>query len=254
MPSRFAFVIPLVLLLGCGGEPSGPAPLRVAAASDLQEALPILAARFALDTGIKVEPVFGSSGQLAQQIKAGAPFDVFLSANRTYVDDLAKSGEIRPDSVATYTRGSLVMVVNNLYDPGIKTLADLADKKVTLISIANPDFAPYGVAAKQAIERAGLWETVKPKIVTAETVRQALQTVQTGNAEVGLVGRAISGGKGIRTIPLPPDVCDPILQGMGIIAETKQPEAAAKFAEFLIGETGQGMLKQFGFLSIPPGP
>jgi len=240
----------LTILAGCGSKPAGPPPLRVAAASDLQMALPIVIARFKSDTGIDVEPIYGASGQLAQQVKAGAPFDLFLAANRSFVDDLARAGSIRPESVRPYARGSLVLVVNDLFDPGVKTLADLAGAKVKSIAIANPDIAPYGAAARQVLEREGLWEGVRPKLVMAENVRQALQFVESGNAEVGFVGRAIADVKGVRKIPIASGSYAPIVQGMGIVAESGRRDDAERFARFLIGDVGQGILRDFGFLSI----
>jgi molybdate transport system substrate-binding protein len=244
----------LGLSAGCGSSERSATPLRIAAASDLQSAMPVLISAFRSETKIEVEAVFGVSGQLAQQIKAGAPYDLFLSANRTFVDDLAKSGSIVPDTVKAYTKGTLVLVVNDLFDPGVKSLADIAADKVKSIAIANPDLAPYGAAAKQVLERAGLWDKVKPKLVFAESVRQALQFVESGNAEVGFVGKAIAGVKGVRTVSLSPDGYDPIVQGMGVVAESRRGGDAAKFGEFLLGETGQGILKDFGFQSIVQKP
>jgi molybdate transport system substrate-binding protein len=282
MTRRVALLIlPIALAAGCWSDtptpaptpPPGPAgateptpsqprdatstskePLRAAAASDLQAVLPVLAARFKADTGIEVEPVFGASGQLAQQIKAGAPFDLFLSANRKFVDDLAGAGVIRPDSVRPYTRGVLVLVVNTLVDPGVKGLADVAGEKVKTVAIANPEIAPYGAAAKQALERAGLWEKVKPKLAQSESVRQALQYVQSGNAEVGFVGKAIADVKGIRTIPLPPDAYDQIVQALGVVKDSKRADDAERFAKFLLGEVGQGIFRDFGFRSVGESP
>ena len=272
MPRRLALLLPIALVAGCGSEPTAKAPtsapavksneaparaaestakepLRVASASDLQAVMPVLVARFKADTGIDVEPIFGASGQLAQQIKAGAPFDLFLAANRKFVDDLATSGAIRPESVKPYARGVLVLVVNKLFDPGVKSLADIAGDKVKTVAIANPEIAPYGAAAKQALERAGLWEKVKPKLVQSESVRQALQFVESGNAEVGFVGKAISDVKGVRSIPLPPDGYDPIIQALGIVKDSKRADDAERFATFLLGEVGQGILRDFGFRS-----
>lgn len=247
-------LLPLALAAGCGSKPSAQEPLRVAAASDLQAVMPILASRFKADTGIDVEPVFGASGQLAQQIKAGAPFDLFLAANRSFVDDLARAGTVRPESVRPYARGMLVLVVNKLFDPGVKALADVAGENVKTIAIANPAVAPYGAAAKQALERAGLWDKVQPKLVQAESVRQTLQFVESGNAEVGFVGKAIADVKGVRSIPLPPEGYDPIVQALGIVQESKRGEDAERFARFLLGGDGQGILKDFGFLSAEAAP
>ncbi|MEO6811987.1 MAG: molybdate ABC transporter substrate-binding protein, partial [Isosphaeraceae bacterium] len=137
----------------------------------------------------------------------------------------------------------------------IQTLADLARPEIKRVALANPAFAPYGAAGKQALERAGLWEAVKPKVAQAETVRQALQFVQSGNAEAGLVGLAIAKGPGVRTIAVDPALYDPIIQGVGIVAQTKQPREAERFLRFLLGEAGQRILADFGFSPASgPGP
>jgi molybdate transport system substrate-binding protein len=145
-----------------------PVPLRVAAASDLQRALPELAGAYTRSSGVEVVLSFGASGRLAVQIKAGAPFDVFLAANRKFVDDLAASGDLRPDSVRPYARGSLVLAVHRGSGDEVESLADLGKAGVKKVALANPSFAPYGAAGKQAIERAGLWADVGPKLVQAE--------------------------------------------------------------------------------------
>jgi molybdate transport system substrate-binding protein len=250
---RLGWLFPFVLVAGCGSKPA-PVPLRVAAASDLQSVMPILTSRFKADTGIDVEATFGASGRFAAQIKQGAPFDLFLAANRAFVDDLAKAGAIRPDSVKLYARGPLVLVVNRLFDPGVGGIDDLAGDKIKTVAIANPETAPYGAAAKQLLERAGLWDKVKPKIVQAESVRHALEFVESGNAEVGFVAKAIADVKSVRSIPLPADGYDPIIQSLGIVADSKRGEDAERFAGFLLGEVGQGILRDFGFLSVEASP
>ncbi len=241
-----------VLLLAAGCEQAAPElpKVRVASASDLQQALPILAAAFRQDHGIEVVPSFGASGQLAEQIRQGAPFDVFLSANREFVDRLAREGIIKPDSVRPYARGELVLAVNKLSALKIKSLQELTRADVHKIAIANPETAPYGMAAKQALERAGLWETLKPKIVPAESVRQALQFVQSGNAEVAFVGRSISDVPEAVTVPLPIDVCDPIIQFLGVVARSDHPDEAGKFVEFVLSDVGQGILRDLGFRKV----
>jgi molybdate transport system substrate-binding protein len=251
MTRRLLPILTLALIAGCGSKP-GPEPLRVAAASDMQDVFPILASAFKLDTGLDVEPVFGASGQLAQQIKAGAPFDLYLAANSRFVDDLAKAGAIKSDSVRPYARGTLVLAINALFDPGVKTLADIAGDKVKTVAIANPDLAPYGAAAKGALERAGIWDKVKPKLVYGENVRQALEFVRTGNAEVGLVARSIADVKGVKLIPLANDAYEPIVQTLGVVAGSKRAGDAERFAGFLLSEDGQGILRRFGFLSVGP--
>ncbi len=250
---RLAWLFALVLVAGCGSKPA-QVPLRVAAASDLQSVMPILASRFKADTGIDVEASFGASGRFAAQIKQGrrstSSSRRIGRSSMTWRSPVA----IRPDSVRPYARGSLVLVVNKLFDPGVKGLDDLAGDKIKTVAIANPETAPYGAAARQLLERAGLWEKVKPKIVQGESVRQALEFVESGNAEVGFVGKAIADVKAVRSIPLPPDGYDPIVQALGIVADSKRGDDAERFAGFLLGPVGQGILRDFGFLSVGATP
>jgi molybdate transport system substrate-binding protein len=246
-------------IAGCGtsrdpastAAPAGRAepakPFRVAAASDLQVALPKLAERFRARTGIGVEPSFLSSGVLAQQIRQGAPFDVFLSANEAFVRDLAKDGIIRPESVHSYARGSLVLAVYRELGDRIGSLDDLAKPEVKKIALANPETAPYGKGGKQALERAGLWTRLQPKIVVAESVRQALVYAQKGDAEAALVGRAIAAVPEVRLVEIEPRLYDPIVQSLGIVADSSRQADAERFTGFVLGEEGQTILKEFGF-------
>ncbi len=247
---RWAFLILPSLWIGCGPSAPEAAKLRVAAASDLRQALPVLASAFRVQSGLEVVPTFAASGQLADQIRQGAPFDVFLSANRIFIDRLASEGVVKSDSVRPYARGSLVLAVNKLWGVKIRTMDDLTRPEVHKIAIANPDTAPYGMAAKQALERAKLWDVLKPKIVPAESVRQALQFVQSGNAEVGFVGRSIADVREAVVVNLPPDVCDPIDQYLGIVTRTEQADGARAFADFVLSDVGQGILRDLGFKKV----
>lgn len=238
---------------GCGdGSASQTRPqLRVAAASDLQLALPILAARFKLDSGIEVVSTIGASGTLAEQIKNGAPYDVFLAANVGFVNGLVRENLVKPDSLHTYARGSLALVVpkSNMNTKGI---ADLEAAEIKAIALANPSFAPYGLAAKQALESAKLWDKLEPKRVLAANVREALQFVESGNAEAAFVGTAaVQGSKTLRVIPINPDLYQPILQGLGVVATSDRVNDAERFTRFLLSETGQGILRDMGFATVP---
>jgi molybdate transport system substrate-binding protein len=218
----------------------------VAAASDLQAVLPVLAERFRTAHRIEVVPVFGASGMLARQIEQGGPFDLFLSANKKFVDNLAAKGAVNADSVTPYAEGHLVLVVNRQADVAVTGLADLTRREVKHIAIANPETAPYGFAAKQALEKSGL-EAVVSKLVQAESIRQALQFVQTGNAEVGLVARSVANVPEVRQVELDRTLYDPIMQYMGIVTRTGNPAAARKLANFLLSDKGREILVSFGF-------
>jgi molybdate transport system substrate-binding protein len=225
--------------------------LRVAAASDLQGVLPSLTDRFTASSGVTVTSVFGASGQLAQQIRQGAPFDVFLSANMAFIRDLTKEGLIESDTVGAYARGRLVLVVNRDVKATIEGLADLSRPEVKRVAIANPETAPYGLAARQALEKSGLWERLRPKLAEAESVRQALQYVQTGNAEAGLVAHSVAGVPEVRSTEVDPALHEPILQGLGVVARSDHGESARKFTRFLLGGEGREVLVSHGFEPPP---
>jgi len=257
LAARLAITLLFVFASGCGHRDAAPAPLRVAAASDLQMVLPRLIEQFTRETSRSVTPSFGASGHLAEQIKGGAPFDVFLAANQTFVRDLADAGLIKPGSVRPYARGSLVLAVFDQVSGEIARLEDLARPAVKKIALANPDTAPYGKAGKQALERAGLWKQLEPKIVMAESVRQALNYVQEGNAEAALVGRAIVKVKGVVSVDVDARLYDPIIQALGILTSSTHPQEAESFAQFVLGEEGQRIMRGFGFAppeESAPGP
>jgi molybdate transport system substrate-binding protein len=220
----------------------------VAAAADLHFAFTEIGRRFQEETGVPVTFVFGSSGQLAQQIENGAPFDVFAAASEEYVDRLAARGLIVPDSRQLYAQGRLAIVVNRRSGRIVERLEDLADPSLGPIAIANPDHAPYGLAARQALERAGLWEQVQPRLVMGENVRQALQFVQTGDAPVGIVALSVANVPEVRYVPVPPELHEPINQALAILKSSPQPDVARRFVEFVNGPQGRPIMRRYGFL------
>jgi molybdate transport system substrate-binding protein len=246
-----ACVIGLVLLTfaGCGpaAGPDPEEPLHIAAASDLQRVLPKLLIRYTAITGTTTISTPDASGRLAEQIKAGAPFDLFLSANRKFVDDLAGSGLILPETVQDYARGSLVLCVGPSARDLVKGLDDLKKPLVKKIAIANPDYAPYGVAARQALERANLWAGLEPRIVRAESVRQTIFYVQNGDAEAALVSRALADPKEIQVIDVDPALYDPLVQSLGVVAASRRRADAIALARFIMGDEGQAILHEAGF-------
>ncbi len=125
--------------------------------------MPKLAERFEKRTGIAVSLSFGASGQISEQIKAGAPFDVFMAANDAFVRDLASEGLVRDETVQQYTRGSLVLAVYHKHEKLVKRLEDLARPEVKKIALANPATAPYGKAGKQALERTACGKRSSPR-------------------------------------------------------------------------------------------
>lgn len=178
---------------------------------------------------------------------------MFLSANTALVDDLAAAGAVDPESVRPYAVGTLVLAVNRGSGVRVERLADLTRPGVKAVAIANPDTAPYGAAARQALTRAGLWDALKPKIVPADSVRQAFRYVQSGDAEVGLVGSATAAAPGVDVVEIDRALYDPIVQGLGVVSSSSRKAEAAEFVAFVVSPMGQSVLAGFGFRP-PPGP
>ncbi|HEV8203507.1 MAG TPA: molybdate ABC transporter substrate-binding protein [Pyrinomonadaceae bacterium] len=220
--------------------------LTVAAASDLTPAFEEIGRAFEAANGIKVVFMFGSTGMLTRQIENGAPVDVFAAANVSYVDELDKNGLIIPDSRAIYARGRITLWTRDDSPIRLQGVADLARPEVMRIAIANPDHAPYGLAAKQALESVGIWDHVKPKLVYGDNIRQTLQYAETGNVDVSIVALSLSvQGHGRWTL-IPEELHQPIDQGLGIIKTTKHEQAARAFIAFIEGPQGQEIMKKYG--------
>lgn len=166
----------------------------VAAASSLQFVLNEIAADFAEDTGDTVRFTFGSSGNLARQIRQGAPFELFLSADETFVTDLAADGFTRdPGTVYAVGRLALFIPTGSALKPDLTDLRPaLSDGRVTKFAIANPEHAPYGRRAEEVLRLQELWDTVAPHLVFGENVAQAAQFTTSGNAQGGLIPHALA--------------------------------------------------------------
>jgi molybdate transport system substrate-binding protein len=225
-----------------------PVVLTVAAAADLTPAFQEIGALFAAQSGVKVDFTFGSTGQLGQQIEAGAPVDVFAAANIEYIDQLAAKGLIVPGTKALYARGRIVLWTPPDSTLPIDTLADLTNPAIRHIAIANPDHAPYGVAARQAMQHAGIWDELKPNLVLGENVRDTLRYAETGDVDVAIVALSLAiQGNGRWTL-IPENQHEPIDQALAVIAGTKHEAEAKAFAEFVNGKTGRDVMRRYGFV------
>jgi len=247
---RLGVILALALVACAPATTSAPASveLTVAAAADLQFAFTELGALFQQQTGHKVTFVFGSTGQLAQQIENGAPFDLFAAANVSFVDDLAQKQLILTDTVALYARGRIVLAVNRNAGITATQLNDLLSEKITHIAIANPEHAPYGVAAQEALQTAGIWEQIQNKLVFGENVRQTLQFVQTGDAQVGIVALSVAGVPEITWVLLDEELHQPLNQALGVLTTSPNPQVAREFAEFINGPIGRPVMRAYGFV------
>jgi len=221
------------LIAAAGIQLSGQGPL-VAAASDLS---PILSsypdARF----------TFGSSGQLARQIENGAPYELFLSANRAYAERLVAAGKAKREDLYPYATGRLAMWSKS---GRYKRLEDLLDPAVRQIAIANPAHAPYGQAARQALEKAGLWSRLAPKLVYAESVRQTMQFAESGNVDVTLTAWTLVHARA--GILVPAEMHAPLTQYGVPVASSP---SGRRLLAWLVGPEGQKLLRAGGLFPPP---
>ena len=230
--------------------------ITVAAAADMSAALPELVTAYTKKTGQVVKVSFGASGNLTNQIRNGAPFDIFFSADEQYPQQLISEGLAEKDTLYRYAVGRLVLWVPNdspldLSKLGIKALLD---PSVNKISIANPSTAPYGRAAEAALRHFEVYEQVSSRLVVGENISQAAQFVESGNAQAGLVALSLALAPAMKdkgrywTVPL--DAYPTLNQAAVVISKSKQQDAAKKFLEFLRSFEASSLLTRYGF-SLP---
>jgi molybdate transport system substrate-binding protein len=213
--------------------------LLVAAASDLGPTVAELTREALRNQKLTLRVSIGSSGQLARQIEQGAPFDLFLSANENFVRQVVQSGRGDASTVRIYAVGRLALWSKS---GSIGKLEDLAGPDVKRIAMANPNHAPYGQLAKEALKRAGLWAKVEPKLILAETVRQTMQFAGTGNVDAALTSWTMAHDKGGVLLP------DSLRQAGVVIKKSKNAAAAQAFLSFLSSSGGQRILGRHGLL------
>jgi molybdate transport system substrate-binding protein len=254
MRARYGFLTVASLVLA--GQFASAQGLTVAAASDLQPALPAIASQFEKDSGQKVTLTFGSSGNFFTQIQNGAPFDVYLSADIAYPRRLEASGGAERGSLYQYATGRLVLWTRN--DSGIdvrRGLAVLVDARVRRVAVANPVHAPYGRAAVAALRHEQLYDHVRPKFVLGENISQAAQFAQSGSADVGLLALALALSPTLKNsgtyVDIPASWYPPIEQAAVILASSKQKALARQFIDYLKTPASVRTLQAFGFAVSP---
>src|ERR1044072_2831790 len=223
-----AFLLALACVTACKDKTpattASQGDLTVAAASDLTPVFEELGREFESANKTKVVFVFGSTGILTRQIENGAPFDLFAAANVSYIDQLDQKGLIIPDSKIVYARGRITLWTSEESPIRFQGIADLAQPQIQRVAIASPDHAPYGLAAKQALQSAGIWYRVRPMLVYGDTVRQTLQYAQTGNVEVAIVPLSLSIPSGGRWTLITEELHEPISQGRASRKTTKNEQ------------------------------
>jgi molybdate transport system substrate-binding protein len=233
---------------------AGPSrTLTVAAAANLKGAAEELKRAFEAEhPGVEVALTFGASGTFVAQLRNGAPFDLFLSADREYPDQVVAAGLASAADERVYALGRLALWLpaRSPVDVEKRGLAALADPAVKRIAIANPAVAPFGRAAEQALKAAGVHDAVKEKLVLGTSVAQAAQFATTGAADAAFLpssltlGSELSGGK----VVLVPERLYARIEQAGVVLSASRDAALARsLLAFLVGEKGRAILTRFGY-------
>lgn len=249
-------LLAVVVLSACGERTparttrSGQPPLIVAAASDLSRMLQAAQPAIEQACGRSINVTPGSSGQFAEQVRAGASFDVFLSADKSYIDDVERAGLIVPGTSVSYAVGRLALAWRSGGTP-LASLVDLTRSDIQHIAIANPEHAPYGRIARDALTAAGVWDRVNAKVVYGETVRQATDYVGSGNAEAGVIALALVEGTAIPHTMIDASLYQPLLQAGAVPRAAAAGEAGRCVLDYLRSDAGTRTLAMYGF-GVPP--
>jgi molybdate transport system substrate-binding protein len=248
LPLTMLLLIGIQFVTACKSRPATQnTELTVAAAADLIPAFEEIGRDFESTHKIKVIFSFGSTGLLTRQIENGAPMDVFAAADIGFIDQLERKGLIVPDTKTIYARGRITLWTSKDSQLKISKITDLTAADVKRIAIANPEHAPYGTAAREALQSSGVWDAVKPKLVFADNIRQTLQFAETGNVEVAIVALSLSQQSDGRWVLIPEELHKPLNQGLAVIKGTKNEQAAREFASFIMGPQGRAVLAKYGF-------
>lgn len=234
-----------------------PPTLAVAAAADLQFALGEIAVAFERKTGSVVKLSFGASGSFVAQITAGAPFDLFFSADEDYPKRLIEAGLALSKSFYRYADGRLVLWVpsDSPIDVAREGMQALLHPSVRRIALANPAHAPYGRAAVAALRSSGLYDRLQSRLVFGENISQAAQFVQSGNAEIGLLSQSQAVAPPLkergRFWLVPAEAAPPLHQAVVILRRSQEGALAQSLIDFIKAKEGEGILLRHGF-ALPP--
>ena len=249
--------IAFVMVAACtpsskGDEAKAGGEIKVAAASDLAYAFGEIGQAFQKQTGHKVTFTFGSSGNFAKQLAEGAPFDVYASANVKFVEDTIAAGACDGETKALYGRGRIVIWTK----PGVapaRSVAELAESRFVKVAIANPQHAPYGKAAQQALEATGAWAAVQPKLVYGENIQQTFQFVQSGNVEAAIVALSLAKAQanakeGVEWALVDEAQHEPLDQALVVCKKGSNAAVGKQFADYVRTPEGREIMKRFGFV------
>jgi molybdate transport system substrate-binding protein len=243
-------VLIFIFLFVVGQTAHAEEQIMIVAAADLKFALDEIVVLFkSTHPAVHIETIYGSSGKFSTQIRQGAPYDLYFSADIAYPSALKAEG-LASYEVQLYGVGRIVLWSQSR-DAGKMTLADLTDPSIAKIAIANPQHAPYGKRAEEALKAAGVWEKVEPKLVYGENIAQTAQYVQSGNAQVGIIALSLALGPELAkqgSYALIPDkLHQPLEQGFIITKRAADNLLALEFSNFMATKETRTIMKRYGF-------
>jgi len=252
---RFRYIaLPIIVALCAAGfqlaslaQTAAKPEITVAAAANLTEVAQTLGMEFEAKT--KIHPVFSfaSTAVLTTQIENSAPFDVFLSADAEHVDKLDHEGLLTPGSDTVYAVGVLALWIPPTSKAHIAKVDDLNSKDVKVIALANPKLAPYGTAAVETLQHAGIWDQVKDKIVYAENISMAKQYGASKNADAVFTAYSLVLKEAGQVIQVDEAMHAPIVQKLGVMAHSQHRDWAQSFTSFVLTGGGRGVLARSGY-------
>jgi molybdate transport system substrate-binding protein len=242
-----------ILIVACCAAPcqrgafAADRQITVAAAANLMDIAQAIGSEFEAQS--KIHPVFsfGSTAQLTSQIENSAPFDVFLAADAEHVDKLDHEHLLAPGSGAVYAIGVLALWIPPNSHAPISAVKDLTAGDVRVIALANPKLAPYGAAAVETLQHAGVWDQVQSKIVYAENISMAKEYGTSKNADAVFTAFSLVLKAPGKVIQIDEGLHAPIVQKLGVIARSEHMEAAQTFTRFVLGASGRATLARYGY-------
>jgi molybdate transport system substrate-binding protein len=247
LPKKIAAPIAAFLLVSGAFSQTARREVHVGAAANLSDVFRLMGPRFEAATGIHPVFSFASTAQLAMQIENGAPYDVFAAADVEHVDQLEKRGLLAPGSEAVYATGILALWLPPTSQIKLNNPGDVVQPGVRVIALAKPELAPYGQAARETLRELGIWNQVEAKIVYADSISMAKQYGASGNADAVFTALSLVLHEQGKVIEVNENLHRPIDQALGIVASSKDLNAARQFTEFLLNGKGRDILAASGY-------
>ena len=258
-PWALGAIVLVALALTGPGTPRGATvqePLLVASAASLRFVLQDVAERYRAQTGREVALVFGATGALARQIENGAPYDIYAAADDRWIEHLTREGLTRPETAVSFAEGRLVLLLYRAEDfpPGSPPPgAELDGQGLRHVAVANPELAPYGLAARQVLQAAGLWQRLNSRLVYGDNVRQVERFVTSGNADAGLVALSVVNAPPARWRLIARGLHAPIRHTLVVLRRCTRTDEALRFAALLQDAPGTATLRRYGLSPLEQG-